>query len=145
MKKIFMFVLLGLFVVSVSAHAQEKAKPQKYYGYLSDVACGKAGKDSDGTDLTVHPEKHTVKCMQMPECEKSGYGIFMLDEKALKDEKTSKYVFYPFDAAGNELAKKIVSATKKADHIYIKVKGNLDATKGVIAVSYIEETEEPKK
>jgi hypothetical protein len=143
MKKVLLCLIVGLLMLSVSAYAAEQAANVKtgvFKGYLSDVACGKAGKDPAGVDLTATPEKHTVKCMLMPSCVQSGYGIFILNKK------TNKYVFYAFDAQGSELAKKdVLDKTQKAEGIYIQVKGSLDKDKNILTVENIVAKDAPEK
>ena len=107
------------------------AKTDGYDGYLSDVLCAVNGVSAGGFNLTASPEKHTVMCMQMPPCESSGYGVFM------KDAQSGKYVFYKFDSQGNELAKKLLKNTQKADHMRIVVTGSMG--NGMIKVDQLVE------
>jgi len=94
--------------------AQMKSKD--FTGYLSDVACATNGVAADGANLATHPEKHTVACMKSPGCMASGYGILI-------KSKAGKYTFIKFDQKGNEMAKKLLETTKKADNVQIKVEG----------------------
>jgi hypothetical protein len=115
-KTLFMLVILTA-LVSTAAYAAEK----EYKGYISDVLCGSGGKDPAGNDLTINPEKHTLACMQAPQCAASGYGIFIKD-------KEGKYVFHKFDNKGSDMAKKkIIDSTKKKEGIMVAVKGDLQA------------------
>jgi hypothetical protein len=43
----------------------------------------------EGGIITIYP--HTKQCALMPDCQKSGYGVFTYDQK-----------FLPFDEAGNQ-------------------------------------------
>ena len=124
--KIVIVCLISMFVASFAYAAS-----QEYTGYLSDVLCAKNGKDPMGTDLTTHPEKHTLKCLQMPPCVASGHGIFIQGQGG-------KYAFTPFDKQGSDLAKaQIVDKTKKTDNLLITVKG--EVKDGVLTVESLSE------
>ena len=58
---------------------------------------------------------HTRKCLLMPACQRSGYGVFTSD--------THKYL--SFDAAGNQKAAAAIQASKKEDDIQIEVTGQV--------------------
>jgi len=122
-------VIIALFLSS-PAFAQMKSK--EFTGYLSDVACATKMMAADGADLTINPEKNTVGCMKNPGCMSSGFGILI---KA----KSGKYVFTKFDQKGNDMAKKILEATKRTDNMKIKVMGT--KSKGMIKVKSITELE----
>ena len=57
---------------------------------------------------------HTRQCAMMPDCEKSGYGVFTTDNKYLV-----------FDAAGNEQAATALKSSKKKDNLKVKVSGEV--------------------
>jgi len=57
---------------------------------------------------------HTGQCAMMPDCEKSGYGVFTADNKYLA-----------FDAAGNEQAAAALKSSKKKDNLKVKVNGEV--------------------
>ena len=115
MKKTTVMLVFLMVLVSTAAYAAGN----EYKGYISDVLCGSAGKDPAGNDLTMNPERHTLACMQAPQCAASGYGIFIKD-------KDGKYVFHEFDKKGSDMAKKkIIDATKKKEGIEVVVKGDL--------------------
>lgn len=59
-------------------------------------------------------EAHTRQCALMPECEKSGYGVFTYDQKFLK-----------FDPAGNRKALAALRASKKEDDLKVEVTGEI--------------------
>ncbi len=149
MKKLLSLVAMGLMLMSISAYAAddaakateevapaaEQAVVAPIEGYLSDVLCGTAGKDAAGVDLTVTPEKHTVACLTMPDCEKSGYGVFVWDEAA------QKYAFKAFNAEATELVKtEVLAKTEKTEGIYVEVTGV--EKDGVITVETIIESED---
>jgi hypothetical protein len=57
---------------------------------------------------------HTRQCAMMPDCEKSGHGVFTTDNKYLV-----------FDAAGNEQAAAALKSSKKRDNLNVKVSGEV--------------------
>jgi hypothetical protein len=80
-------------------------------GVLMDKMCSlKAAKDGQKAATM-----HTRQCAMMPDCEKSGYGVFTADKKYLV-----------FDSAGNEQALEALKASKKKDNLKVKVTGEVD-------------------
>ncbi len=80
-------------------------------GVLMDKMCSmKAAKEGQKAATM-----HTRHCAMMPDCEKSGYGIFTADNKYLV-----------FDSAGNERASAAMKASKKKDNLKVKVSGEID-------------------
>lgn len=59
-------------------------------------------------------EAHTRQCALMPQCERSGYGVFTYDQKFLK-----------FDPAGNRKAVAALRASKKEDDLKVEVTGEI--------------------
>jgi hypothetical protein len=57
---------------------------------------------------------HTRQCALMPECQKSGYGVFTYDQK-----------FLTFDENGNRLALAALKASKKDDDLRVEVVGEI--------------------
>jgi hypothetical protein len=80
-------------------------------GTLVDVSCA-TDRSSDLDSLRV---KHTRKCLQMPDCDKSGFALLTADNKVLR-----------FDDQGNETARKLIAATDREKEWSIKVSGRLD-------------------
>lgn len=103
-----------------------------YTGYLICQDCGLKGTCEKGSvDLTVNPEKHTLKCCKMPDCIMSGYGIAVI-------QANGKYKYYPFDAAGSALAlNDVVYSTKRPDNLLVQVTGVLK--NGVMRIESIAE------
>ena len=99
------FVLIMFAAVSVSAFAAETTVK----GYLVDMACAR----EDGSKAGFGA-KHTKGCLQMPDCEQSGYGVLTDDKKIIK-----------FDAAGNKEAKKFIGGTTKPKDIKVSVSGDV--------------------
>jgi len=80
-------------------------------GVLMDKMCSmKAAKEGQKAATM-----HTRQCAMMPDCEKSGYGVFTADNK-----------FLVFDPAGNEQAMTALKASKKKDNLKVKVSGEID-------------------
>ena len=80
-------------------------------GVLMDKMCSmKAAKDGQKAATM-----HTRQCAMMPDCEKSGYGVFTTDNK-----------FLAFDSAGNGQASTALKASKKKDNLKVKVSGEID-------------------
>jgi hypothetical protein len=80
-------------------------------GVLMDKMCSmKAAKDGQKAATM-----HTRQCAMMPDCEKSGYGVFTADDKYLV-----------FDSAGNEQATAALKSSKKKDNLKVKVNGEVD-------------------
>ncbi len=80
-------------------------------GVLMDKMCSmKAAKEGQKAATM-----HTRQCAMMPDCEKSGYGVFTADNKYLV-----------FDPAGNEQASAALKASKKKDNLKVKVSGEID-------------------
>lgn len=115
--KFIMAIVVGALLV-VALQAVSFAMSDAHTGYLSDVMCAENGKSAAGFNLLTNPEKHTVGCMLMPPCVKSGYGIFMKDG-------AGRYAYFKFDGKGNKLAKGLLDQTQKDDNMSVKVTGKL--------------------
>jgi len=110
--------LLRLLIVvsgfAMAAHAEE------IKGILMDQMCsGKADLRISGATGTlvggrIVAEAHTRECLLMPECQKSGYGVYTNDNKFLK-----------FDEAGNRKALAAVKASSKLDDFEVEVTGEV--------------------
>ena len=118
------FLLVGLQAVSV-------AMSKGHMGYLADALCAEKKVSAGGFNLITSPEKHTVACMNMPPCLKSGFGVF------LKDDASGNYVFHKFDAKGTELAKAMLKKTDRTDNMKISVNGVFQ--NGIVMVDSISE------
>jgi hypothetical protein len=100
MKK-FIAIIFAAFALSAMA-ADTTVK-----GYLVDLSC--ASEEGQKPDFGI---KHSKACLQMDDCEKSGYGVLTADKKVIR-----------FDKAGNEQAKKFIASTPKHDDIKVTVTG----------------------
>ena len=79
-------------------------------GILMDKLCsGKAIKDG-----MKAAQGHTRECALMPDCMKSGYGVFTADNR-----------FLTLDAAGNKQAVRALRASKQKDNLQVKVTGEV--------------------
>ena len=67
---------------------------------------------------------HTKQCALMPECQKSGYGVFSYDQK-----------FLAFDEAGNKQALAFFKQSNKEDDFRVEVIGQVQG--GTIKVTSI--------
>jgi hypothetical protein len=100
--------------LAMVAHAAE------IKGILIDEKCsGKADlRISGASGLLVGgrivAEAHTRECLLMPECEKSGYGVYTSDNKFLK-----------FDEAGNRKALAAIKASGKLDDFEVEITGEV--------------------
>jgi hypothetical protein len=138
MKKLFMFAVLAVVILTVSGISFGAVKTEKFVGYLADVACATAVTSADGFNLNTEPEKHTVACMMASGCAASGYGIEINEGTS----EAKNYVFTKFDKKGNELAVKLLKKTKKKDNVSIEVRGVKDGD--IIKVSSLKETKMKK-
>ena len=108
--------LVLLTAVALSAFAADTS----VQGYLVDIAC--ASEDGQRANFGV---KHSKECLQMPDCERSGYGVLTDDKKVI-----------PFDAASNAKAKQFIADLKKEKNIKVSVTGAMNGDK--MAVTRIE-------
>lgn len=113
MKKL---VMLLFAAVAISAFAADTTVK----GHLVDLACGKEDGNKPGFGA-----KHSKDCLEMPDCQKSGYGVLTSNKKVVK-----------FDAAGNEQAKKFIADLKKTKDIKVNVTGAVNGD--AMTVSKIE-------
>jgi hypothetical protein len=100
--------LTQLFLLTGLAAALSAAKVE---GVLMDKMCSMKVVKEGQKAATMH----TRQSAMMPDCEKSGYGVFTVDNKYLV-----------FDAAGNEQAIAALKSYKKKDNLKVKVSGEVD-------------------
>ncbi|HKV93222.1 MAG TPA: hypothetical protein VJW20_11805 [Candidatus Angelobacter sp.] len=89
-------------------------------GYLVDLSCAHTDGQKPGFGA-----KHSKDCLQMEDCEKSGYGVLTDDKKVIK-----------FDKASNAQAKKFIADLKKPKDIRVNVTGTVKGN--TMTVSKIE-------
>ena len=106
-------LLFTLTLAGAPAFGADAPKPRKVTltATLIDISCATERAD----DLATLRIKHTRKCLQMPECEKSGFGLLTSDNKVIR-----------FDAAGNEKAKALIASTQQEKEIQVKASGRLE-------------------
>ncbi len=113
MKKL---ILTLLITVTATAFAADSALK----GHLVDVACASEEGQTSGFGA-----KHSKGCLQMPDCERSGYAVLTEDKKVIR-----------FDKDGNDQAKKFIAALTKKTDIRVVVTGTMSGDQ--INVSKIE-------
>jgi hypothetical protein len=100
-------------VMAISAFAADTTVK----GYLVDLAC--AAEDGQKAGFGA---KHSKECLQMPDCESSGYGVLTDDKKVVK-----------FDKTGNEQAKKFIANLKKEKDVRVVVTGAVNGSSMTIS------------
>jgi hypothetical protein len=107
-----LLIVVGAFAIAANA--------EEIKGILMDQMCsGKADLRISGATGTlaggrIVAEAHTHECLLMPECQKSGYGVYTSDNKFLK-----------FDEAGNRKALAAIKASTKLDDFEVEVTGEV--------------------
>jgi hypothetical protein len=113
-------LLQFLFVVSLPAGFPMSAQAENIKGVLMDQMCsGKADLHISGSTGTlaggrIVAEAHTRECALMPQCQKTGYGVYTSDNKYLK-----------FDEAGNRKALAALKASTRLDDLEVEVTGEV--------------------
>jgi hypothetical protein len=108
------------FLLTLPAGLITAAGEQDVKGVLMDQKCsGTADLHISGATGAlvggrIVAEAHTRQCLMMPECEKSGYGVYTSDNKFLK-----------FDEAGNRKALAAIKATTRIDDMEVEVTGQV--------------------
>jgi hypothetical protein len=120
MKKLALIALLLLVAPLIAASSRAFAADDTVKGHLVDVACA-----SEEGQKPNFGAKHSKGCLQMPDCEKSGYAVLTEDKKIIR-----------FDASGNAQAKKFIADLTKKNDIRVVVSGTLNGDH--ITVSRIE-------
>ena len=122
MKQTIVLIVLAL-ICSLPVIAADKpaSREQTLSGHLVDVAC--ASQNSAKPD-SKFGATHDKECLQMDDCEKSGYGVLTSDNKVIK-----------FDSKGNEQARKFIQMTTKDKDWKVTVSGPV--TGNTIAVNSI--------
>ncbi|MDP9267888.1 MAG: hypothetical protein M3P27_06125 [Acidobacteriota bacterium] len=105
-------LVLTLAVLAFAADNKSAAKSQTINGHLVDVACASENIEKPKADFGA---KHSKKCLQMAECEESGYAVLTADNKLIK-----------FDKASNDSAKKFIAATEHDKDWKVAVTGSLN-------------------
>jgi hypothetical protein len=112
--------LLRLLIVAALPCFAAVAHAEVVKGILIDEKCSGTAdlRISGATGLLVGgrivAEAHTKECLLMPECEKSGYGVYTSDNKFLK-----------FDEAGSRRALAAIKASTKLDDFEVEITGEV--------------------
>jgi hypothetical protein len=112
--------LLRLLILASLPGFAMVAHAENIKGILIDEKCsGKADlRISGASGLLVGgrivAEAHTKECLLMPECQKSGYGVYTSDNKFLK-----------FDEAGNSKALAAIKASTRLDDFEVEINGEV--------------------
>jgi hypothetical protein len=101
-------LFITLVAQAFSVDKDSARKKHTSHGYLVDIACA----TDRASKLSSLGLKHTKKCLQMPACEHSGYGLLTADQKVLK-----------FDSKGNEQAKRLIAVSKREKNWTVTVTG----------------------
>jgi len=118
MKRLLRFTLC---LAGLSCAFTMAAHAENIKGVMMDEKCSGTAdlRISGATGLLtggrIVAEAHTRECLLMPECQKSGYGVYTSDNKFLK-----------FDEAGNRKAlAAIKAASAKLDDFEVEVTGEV--------------------
>jgi len=109
-----------LFLASAISAFAAASPAVEIKGILMDQKCsGTADLRISGSTGTlvggrIVAEAHTKQCALMPECEKTGYGVYTSENKFLK-----------FDEAGNRKAVAALKASTKLDDFEVEVTGDV--------------------
>ena len=104
--------IVALAAIAFAHDAKASAKSQTMNGYLVDVSCASDNAEKPKADFGP---KHSKRCLQMPECEESGYALVTADGKVIK-----------FDKDSNETAKKFIAATEHDRDWKVAVTGTMN-------------------
>ena len=104
-------------VIALSNATAAPGSKEVFNGYLVDVSCSR----DRSHDLLKLGQTHTRKCLLMPDCRKSGYGIV-----------TGSGEFIRFDQKGNADTEALITKLSNDTPLKIAVWGRLQ--NGVIAV-----------
>ncbi|MGH6631451.1 MAG: hypothetical protein ACREB3_17115 [Burkholderiales bacterium] len=116
-------VLSMAVLLTATALAGGQGKKQKLSGYLVDIMCS----SEHASEGDAFGAKHSKECLQMADCEKSGYAVLTADKKVIK-----------FDAQGNEEAKKAIAASSKDKDFKVTVSGVVNGDTITVAALQIE-------
>jgi len=107
----------------ISAPTAENPPSGRWTGFLIDLTCARERKDKEPS----LGEGHTKKCMQMPVCDRSGFGILTDANQLLR-----------LDEDGNRRVRRLLQRTKRENKLYFVVWGR--RSNDVLNVSGIELT-----
>ena len=97
-----------------------KGPLQVWNGYLIDLLCAQERAQEAGLG-----QKHTLKCMQMPACERSGFGVLLEDNRVLR-----------FDQQGNSKIRKLLQGMDAHVKLKIQISGT-ESADSLVSVSTV--------
>ena len=103
----------------------------KWQGYLVDLGCADSVRED--SDPTTFVQNHTKDCALMANCRAKGYSIYVTSPECK---------WFDLDKKGNELALKLLKASKRRIGFYVEVTGT--QKKQVLKAQNILEIDEPK-
>jgi hypothetical protein len=107
----------------ISAPRAENSSSGRWAGFLIDLTCARERKDKEPS----LGEEHTKKCMRMPVCDRSGFGILTDTNQLLR-----------LDEDGNRRVRRLLQRTKRESKLYCVVWGR--RSNDILNVSRIEMT-----
>ena len=120
------FAAIAALACVVTVRAQTPGNAGTIKGILLDKECSPNAEARMVSTPTPHFEggtvwayTHTRKCVLMPACQRTSYGVYSLDT----------YKYLSFDASGNQKAAAALAASKKEDDIRVEVTGQVDGDK----------------
>jgi hypothetical protein len=119
-KSALVLALAFFFVFPIAARQSKAAGTTTWSGYLIDLICARERKQEE-IDLG---EKHTKKCMQMPICDRAGYGLL-----------TDSNELLVFDQEGNRKVRLLLQQINQESHLHAVVAGT--KSNDVVKVSKI--------
>lgn len=131
MKRLATTVCTFLLIAGYTATQAVADVQTKWQGYLIDRGCADSVRDD--SDPTAFVQNHTKDCALMPNCRAKGYSIYAT---------SPEYKWLDLDKKGNDLALKLLKASKKRIGFYVEVTGS--QKKHELKTQSIEEIDEPK-
>ena len=117
----FSFVLTCVLTVGNLSASRGNGAKQRLSGTLVDITCATDPK----RDLIRLRNEHTRKCLLMPICAESGYGLLTDQDEVLR-----------FDVKGNDLARKVIEKHSHNQKWRVSIVGTVEEDK--IAVEHID-------
>ena len=131
MKKLATALCALLLLAGCSATPALAEAQSKWQGYLVDRGCADSVRND--SDPTTFVQNHTKDCALMPNCQAKGYSIYATSPECK---------WLDLDKKGNDLAFKLLKASKKRIGFYVEVTGT--QKKLVLKTQSLEEIDEPK-
>jgi len=123
--------LCAILLLSGTA-AAFSAAASKWQGYLLDRQCADSVRED--AEPKVFIQHHTKDCALMPNCRAKGYSVYVAS--------TDNDKWFDLDNKGNDLAVKLLKASKRRSGFYVEVTGTRQDK--VLKTQSIKEIEEPK-